>query len=91
LLLNIICRHISRLSPEQRDQFGQLYTAQQLADKLKQDALALAAPLVPHMTREQLEEVLQSEEYTRSVFPFSRRIHSANFAVASYSGAHWVV
>ncbi len=53
------------MRPEQRDQFNQLHTAQQLADKLKQDVFALAAPLVPHLTREQLEEVLQSEEYTR--------------------------
>jgi hypothetical protein len=64
---NVFSRKVNNIRPEQRDQFSQLFTAQQLADKLKQDVFALAAPLAPHLTREQLEELLQSEEYTRYV------------------------
>lgn len=62
-----LSKKVNNIRPEQRDQFSQLFTAQQLADKLKQDVFALAAPLAPHLTREQLEELLQSEEYTSFV------------------------
>lgn len=75
------------ISAEQRAEFNQLFTAQQLADKLKQDVLALAAPLVPQLTREQLEELLQSEEYTRYVCR-ARAATSTHAAPVSCSGAH---